>query len=119
LRSLTTEIMTRFFDRLTRHLDRKVHLIADRHPTHRSDVARGWIAERADRIQLHFLRGYSPELNPVELLNADTKRHVAQTNPSNKQEPAAEARTHLRRRQNQPNRVRAFFGKQEIRYAAD
>lgn len=57
-------------------------------------------------------------LNPVELLNADTKRHVAQTNPGNKHELAAETRTHLRRRQNQPDRVRAFFGKEEVRYAA-
>jgi hypothetical protein len=80
-------------------------------------VVRDWIAERADRVELHFLPGYSPELNPVELLNADTKRHVAQTNPGNKHELAAKARTHLRRRQNQPNRVRAFFGKQEVRYA--
>jgi transposase len=80
--SLTTEIMTRFFDRLTRHLDRKIHLIADRHPTHRSRVVRDWIAEHADRIELHFLPGYSPELNPVELLNADTKRHVAQPTPA-------------------------------------
>lgn len=117
--SLTTEIMTRFFDRLTRHLDRKIHLIADRHPTHRSRVVRDWIAEHADRIELHFLPGYSPELNPVELLNADTKRHVAQTNPGNKHELAAQARTHLRRRQNQPDRVRAFFGKEEVRYAAE
>jgi hypothetical protein len=34
-------------------------------------------------------------------------------------ELAAEARTHLRRRQNQPNRVRAFFGKKEVRYVAE
>jgi transposase len=117
--SLTTEIMTRFCDRLTRHLDRKIHLIVDRHPTHRSKAVRDWMTERADQIELHFMPGYSPELNPVELLNADTKRHVAQTNPGNKHELAAETRTHLRRRQNQPDRVRAFFGKEEVRYAAE
>jgi transposase len=117
--SLTNEIMTGFCDRLTRHLGRKVHLIVDGHPTHRGKAVRDWAAERHERIQMHFLPGYSPELNPVELLNADTKRHVAQTNPGDKHELAAETRTHLRRRQNQPDRVRAFFGKEEVRYAAE
>ncbi|MFD2468447.1 IS630 family transposase [Amycolatopsis silviterrae] len=117
--SLTTEIMTGFLDRLTRHLDRRIHLVADRHPVHRSRAVRDWITERADRIELHFLPGYSPELNPVELLNGDTKHHVAQTNPGDKHELATEARTHLRRRQNQPDRVKAFFGKEEVRYAAE
>jgi transposase len=117
--SLTNEIMTGFCDRLTRHLGRKVHLIVDVHPSHRSKAVRGWMAERPDRIEMHFLPGYSPELNPVELLNADTKRHVAQTNPGDKHELAAETRTHLRRRQNQPDAIRAFFGKQEVRYAAE
>jgi DDE superfamily endonuclease len=82
-------------------------------------VVRDWIAEHADRIELHFLPGYSPELNPVELLNADTKHHVTQTNPGNKHELAAQARTHLCRRQNQPDRMRAFYGKEEVRYAAE
>jgi transposase len=28
---------------------------------------------------MHFLPGYSPELNPVELLNGDLKHHVTAT----------------------------------------
>ncbi|MBX7266231.1 hypothetical protein KIF24_09500 [Micromonospora sp. Llam7] len=33
-------------------------------------------------IEMHSLPGYAPELNPVELLNGDIKRHVAQANPT-------------------------------------
>ena len=61
----------------------------------------------------------SPELNPVELLNGDLKHHVARANPASKTDLAAEADRHLRRRQNQPNVVKALFGKPEVRYAAD
>jgi transposase len=69
---------------------------------------------------MHFLPGYSPELNPVELLNGDLKHHVTATaTPRTKAELANGARTHLRRRQNQPDRVKAFFGKEQVRYAAD
>jgi transposase len=90
----------------------------DGHPVHRRVSVRDWLAEHVDQIEMHFLPGYSPELNPVELLNGDTKRHVAQANPATPTELAAKARTHLRRRQNQPEAVRTLFGKAEVRYAA-
>jgi transposase len=113
-------VMITFLDRLVRHLDRKVHLIVDGHPSHRAKLLGTWLAKRAERIEMHFLPGYSPELNPVELLNGDLKHHVtATTTPRTKAELADGARTHLRRRQNQPDRVKAFFGKEQVRYAAD
>lgn len=113
-------VMIEFLDRLTRHLDRKIHLVVDGHPSHRAKRLKAWLADRADRIEMHFLPPYSPELNPVELLNGDLKHHVtATTSPRTQAELAAGARTHLRRRQNQPDRVKAFFGKDEVRYAAD
>jgi transposase len=119
LGSFTGEVFVAFLDRLIRHLDRKIHLIVDGHSVHRRVMVRDWVAERVAQLELHFLPGYSPELNPVELLNGDIKHHVAQTNPANQQQLAAQARTHLRRRQNQPDRVRALFGKPEVRYAAE
>lgn len=112
--------MITFPDRLVRHVDRKIHLIVDGHPSHRARLLRDWLIERAERIEMYFLPGYSPELNPVELLNADLKHHVtATTSPRTQAELAAGARTHLRRRQNQPDRVKAFFGKGPVRYAAE
>src|SRR5215468_11164800 len=104
--SFTGPVFLAFLQRLTRHLDRKIHLIVDGHPVHRRISIRNWLAEHADTIQMHFLPGYSPELNPVELLNGDLKHHVAQANPASKVELAAEAGRHLRRRQNQPDRVK-------------
>jgi transposase len=117
--SFTGPVFLTFLQRLTRHLGRKIHLIVDGHPVHRRIMIRDWLAEHVDRIEMHFLPGYSPELNPVELLNGDLKHHVAQANPANKAELAAEANRHLRRRQNQPDAVKALFGKPEVRYAAE
>ncbi|KAB1927200.1 helix-turn-helix domain-containing protein [Micromonospora sp. ALFpr18c] len=79
---------------------------------------RDWLAERVEQIEMHFLPGYAPEPNPVELLNGDIKRHVAQANPANPTGLAAAAASHLRRRQNQPEAVKSLFGKPEVRYAA-
>src|SRR6266542_3748538 len=116
--SFTGPVFVAYLERLVRHLSRKIHLIVDGHPVHRRVSVRDWLAKHAASIEMHFLPGYSPELNPVELLNGDIKRHVAQTNPATPAELAAQARTHLRRRQNQPEAVRALFGKPEVRYAA-
>jgi transposase len=116
--SFTGPVFLAYLDRLVRHLGRKIHLIVDGHPVHRRVNVRDWLAERVEQIEMHFLPGYAPELNPVELLNSDIKRHVAQANPANPAELAAAAASHLRRRQNQPEAVKALFGKPEVRYAA-
>ena len=67
------EVCIGFFRRLVRHSPRKVFLIMDRHPVHRSgDVAR-WLEKHEEQMRMFFLPGYSPELNPDELLNNDVK----------------------------------------------
>jgi transposase len=116
--SFNGSVFLAYLKRLVRHLDRKIYLIVDGHPVHRRVTVRDWLAENGDRIEMHFLPGYAPELNPVELLNGDLKHHVAQANPANRDELAAAADAHLRRRQNQPEAVKALFGKPEVRYAA-
>ncbi len=40
---------------------------------HRAKKVRQWVQAHADHIELQFLPGYSPELNPTELLNQDVK----------------------------------------------
>jgi transposase len=116
--SFTGPVFLAFLKRLVGHLDRKIHLIVDGHPVHRRVTIRDWLAEHVDRIEMHFLPSYAPELNPQEILNGDLKRHVAQANPATVADLVAAAHAHLRRRQNQPHIVKAFFGKPEVRYAA-
>jgi transposase len=116
--SFNGPVFLAYLKRLTGHIDRKIHLIVDRHPVHRRVSVRDWLAENGASIEMHLMPGYAPELNPVELLNGDIKRHVAQANPGNVAELTAAATAHLRRRQTQPNLVKALFRKPEVRYAA-
>jgi hypothetical protein len=64
----------------------------------RRDLGTGRPDPGGGKTGVRFGANAMAAINPVEHLNADTKRHVAQTNPANKHELAAEARTHLRRR---------------------
>ena len=118
--SLTVARYIEFLDRLAiDHAGTKVYLITDQHPTHKAKTVKAWLAENQARIEQHFLPGYSPELNPVELLNGDTKRDVAnKAAPRNRLEMAAAIRAHLHRRQKQPGFIAALFHKAEVAYAA-
>jgi transposase len=108
-----------FLDRLTRTVGCKVHLIVDRHPGHVAKITRTWLADHAESIEMHFLPGYSPHLNPTEILNADLKRAVLNgTRPTSLLELAEFTRSYLHRLQKTPQRICSFFGKEPVRYAA-
>jgi transposase len=98
---------------------RKVHLIVDGHPVHHAKLVSAWVGRRAERIQLHFLPGYSPELNPVELLNHDVKANAAgRRRARSAGELRQELHAYLRRRQRQPGVLARFFDYPTTRYAA-
>ena len=109
-----------FLRRLLRDCgERKVHLIVDGHPVHRAKLVSAWVAGHAERIELHFLPGYSPELNPVELLNHDVKANAAgRRRPRSAGELRDELHGYLRRRQRQPAVLVRFFDHPSTRYAA-
>ncbi len=114
-----TGVFLEFLRRLLRQVQRNVFLIVDGHPVHHGTKVKNWIQKHARRISLFYLPGYSPELNPDELLNQDVKsnavgRRRARTQP----ELVASTRSYLRSRQRQPHVVRRYFHEQHVRYAA-
>jgi transposase len=118
--SFTGAVFIDFLGRLLRDCGgRKVHLIVDGHPVHRAKAVSAFIGRHAEQIQLHFLPGYSPELNPVELLNQDVKANAAgRRRPRSAAELRDELHGYLRRRQRQPAILVRFFDHPTTRYAA-
>jgi transposase len=97
----------------------KVHLIVDGHPVHRAKAVSAWVGRHGDQVELHFLPGDSPELNPVELLNHDVKANAAgRRRPRSAAELRHELHGYLRRRQRQPAVLVHFFDHPTTRYAA-
>jgi len=43
---------------------KSVFLVVDGHPTHKADLAKNFVEENPECIELFFLSPYSPELNP-------------------------------------------------------
>ncbi len=97
---------------------RKLILIVDGHPGHRGRKARAFIDAHADLLEVVYLPGYSPDLNPAEYLNNDTKQRVLTQRPANKGTLVGATRQHLHRRQKQPGVVQSFFQHPSVAYAA-
>jgi transposase len=118
--SFSGRVFIDFLGRLLRDCGgRRVHLIVDGHPVHRAKLVSAWVGRHAERIELHFLPGYSPELNPVELLNHDVKANAAgRRRPRSAGELREELHGYLRRRQRQPEVLVRFFDHPTTRYAA-
>ena len=108
-------------DDLRRHLRcyRKVHVICDNAKCHTSNEVAVYLWEHRDRIELHFLPGYSPELNPAECLNQDVKANaLGRRRPRTLEQLITETRAYLRSRQRTPALVARYFQERHVTYAA-
>jgi transposase len=118
--SFVVSVFLAFLKRLIKQNKvRKVFLIVDGHPVHKAKAVTDWVAQHSNQIQLYFLPGYSPDLNPDELLNQDVKQSVfKQKRPSNVQEMNTLLCNKLRQRQKQPARIKRYFQALCTAYAA-
>jgi len=114
----TTPVFVEFLGRLVRQVG-KAFLIVDGHPVHRSAAVKRWVAEHAKGLRLFYLPGYSPKLNPDELLNQDVKSNaVGRQRPQDQQTMIHTVRSYLRSTQKLPQIVRNYFHQKDVHYAA-
>jgi transposase len=114
-----SDVFSNFLRRLVRQSTRKVFLIVDSHPVHHSKKVKKWLEKNDKHIRLFYLPGYSPELNPDELLNQDVKSNaVGRRRAGNQKELISNVRNYLRNRQQQPHIIKQYFQEKHVRYAA-
>ena len=117
--NLNGAVFIKFATRLLRLRRRKVLLILDRHTAHRSAEVKTWLARHPEQLQVFFLPGYSPDLNPDEFLNQDVKSNaLGRQRPATRSELIEGVRSYLRSTQRQPVVVRSYFHAESVRYAA-
>lgn len=115
----TAPVFVEFMKRLFKQVDGKIYLIVDGYPVHRSADVRRFADQHTSRLRLIQMPGYCPELNPDELLNQDVKTNgLGKSRPANRTELLAIVRSHLYRRQKQPQVIKNLFREEHVRYAA-
>jgi transposase len=117
--AINSRIFIDFLRRLIKDAKRKVFLILDNLRVHHSRPVKQWVEDHHEQIELFFLPSYSPELNPVEIANADLKHAVTTHAPARKKGQLRKvAARHLRRLQRDTERLISFFQKDTVKYAA-
>jgi transposase len=117
--NFNANVFLEFLKRLVKHSKAKVFLIVDNHRSHQAKKVHKWLKKNEEHIRLFFLPGYSPDLNPDELLNQDIKSNaVGRKRAYNLSELLRNVRSFLFSRKRQPQKVRRYFLKKNVRYAA-
>jgi transposase len=114
---------TRFVE-LLRHFMRgrtsPVFLVLDRHPAHVAKVVAQYVQRLAGRLELHFLPGYAPELNPDEFVWNHLKRQGVSKTPLRRDESLrSRVQSDLAAIQSRPALVRSFFHAPSVAYTRD
>jgi transposase len=109
-----------FIDFLKKPVSRQKHpvfLIVDGHPVHKSKKVKEFVDSTGGKLQLFFLPGYSPELNPDETVWSYVKHHAVGkkiiTGPDQFLKLVKEALCLLPRK---PKIISAFFQKPSLQY---
>jgi transposase len=98
----------------------RVFLVLDRHPAHIAKVVARYVQSRRGRLELHFLPGYAPELNPDEFVWNHLKRQGVSKKPLRRDESLrGRVEADLAAIQSRPALVRSFFRAPSVAYTID
>jgi transposase len=116
---VNADVFIEFLRRLMVGDKRKIFLIVDRSPAHIAKKTKAFVAGFSDKLRLFYLPPYSPDRNPDELvwkhLKADT---VGRTSITSLDDFKAKVKSSMLSLQRNPEKVRSFFQKPSLKYAA-
>ena len=95
-----------------------VMLIVDGHPAHHARIVRDYVQSLNGKLEIYFLPGYAPELNPDEFVWNHLKRQGVGKKPL-RQGESLRVRVHaeLEKLKRAPQLVRSFFCARSAAYA--
>ena len=110
------ELLRRFM----RGRKNRVFLVLDGHPAHRAKIVSDYVQRLRGRLELHFLPGYAPELNPDEFVWNHLKRQGVSKKPLRQGESLrSRVQADLDAIRARPALVRSFFRAPSVAYTTD
>lgn len=89
---------------------RKVFLVVDKHPAHRAKLVIEHLRSLKGRLELHFLPGYAPDLNPDEFVWNHLKNEGVCKKPLRRNESLRRrVEEDLSEMKSRPDLIRSFF----------
>ena len=116
---VNADVFIEFLRRLMVGSKNRIFLIVDRGPAHVAKKTKAFVASVGDRLRLFYLPPYSPDRNPDELvwkhLKADAVGRASITSLDDFKQKVRSSMLSLQR---SPAKIRAFFQKASLQYAA-
>jgi len=98
----------------------KVFLVLDGHPSHKAKLVSKYVESLEGKLELHFLPGYAPELNPDELVWNHLKRQGTSKKPLKKGESLRRrVEDDLKAIKRRRSLIRSFFRAPSVAYTTD
>ena len=117
--AILIDFMKRLIQEVKKEKKGKVFLVLDNLRVHHAKLVQAWLQENREHIEVFYLPSYSPELNPDEMLNANLKAALTSKAPNRRKGQLKQAAIgHLRHLQKSPEKVKNFFQKESVKYAA-
>lgn len=112
----TWETLIEFLKKLIYKSDKKITLILDGHPTHKSKAVQKYLESINDQIKLYYLPWYSPELNPDEQVWNQVKIDLKGRIVVSLDDMIDKVKRSLYRLQKQKDKVWSYFRHPEVKY---
>ena len=117
---LNKELFLQFLKAFLRSRRIPVLLVVDGHPAHRARIIAQYVQSLKGRLEIHFLPGYAPELNPDEFVWNHLKKQGVSKKPLHQGESLrARVQQDLEQIRRAPALVRSFFQAPSVVYATD
>src|SRR5271156_5321185 len=117
---MSAELFVAMLRMLMRHRKKPLFLVLDSLPAHKAKIVRNYVASTNGKLELHFLPGYAPELNPDELVWNYMKRTGTARSPVAKGESLHQRiDEELFQIKWNPALVRSFFKAKDVSYISD
>ena len=118
--ALNAALFVTFLQKLMKHRRKPLKLILDNLPAHKGPLVRAYVDSVKGKLQLHYLPGYAPELNPDELVWSHMKSTGTAKKPlrrGDQLQPRIDI--DLRAIQRDAKLVRSSFRAPHVAYIAD
>lgn len=117
---LNAALFLQFLKKFMRGRKRPAFLVVDNHPAHIAKCIAAFVQAQRGKLELHFLPGYAPELNPDEFVWNHIRQNGVSKKPLLKGESLRRRVSHdLRQIKRNKALVKSFFKADSVSYIMD
>lgn len=111
---VNSEVFVKFLEQLLIGVVKPIFLIVDGSSIHKSKIVKEFLVNNKEKIELHFIPPYSPELNPDEQVWKNVKAEVSKQKVLDRQSLFDFTKKALERLKATPKTILGFFRHPEV-----